>query len=208
MQILFTILAVLGWTLLGIVSLLLLLLVLPVRVRAVYRQGAWRVKATLLFIPFILVPQSESRLLRGRTGKKKPEKQPQTEEKQPEQQKQKKRKLTLDTVLTAVSSAAGTVKLALKGIWVCKINLFYPIYRADAADCAVAYGKTNAYLGAAVAVLENAVHLRFQNVQLCADYQNQYDGQEFFSCKITACPFIMIIAGLYLAKGLADAEIL
>ncbi|MEG2394066.1 MAG: hypothetical protein RSC36_03455, partial [Ruthenibacterium sp.] len=47
-----------------------------------------------------------------------------------------------------------------------------------------------------VAALRNFLNLRFQKVNLIADFNGEYTGKTYFYCKIGATPAIMVVAGI------------
>ena len=202
MHIFLTILAVLGWILLGLLGLFLLLLVMPVRLLVRWDKDGLRIKLKVLFIPYTLLPQKEKKQAPHNKPKPKPQ------EEKPQKPEKEKMKMSFDKIVSLVSVAKSAAAIALKGIWIRNIELTVPVHCDDAAQTAIAYGKMQAYLAGAIATLENAVHLYFRKVKFIPDFQDEYGDAQSFYCKVVASPVIMVVAGIYVFKRLSDEKIL
>ncbi|MEG1011104.1 MAG: DUF2953 domain-containing protein [Ruthenibacterium sp.] len=148
------------------------------------------VKLRVLFFTFTLLPIKEK--------PDKPQEQPPQAAPVPQAEKPKKKakSITLETILGIVSTAGAAMRIVMRGLWFTGIRIVWPVQGDTPADTAIAYGKTQAYFGGVVAALRNFLNLRFQKVNLIADFNGEYTDKTYFYCKIGATPAIMVVAGI------------
>ena len=198
--------SVLLWLLVALAVLLALCLVLPVFVLVEYKNHQLCAKLRVLFLTFPLYPLKKETEEQQAEEKSTP---PQDEKKQPEKSSQaKNKKITFDKILQILSTAGSGIKILLRGVFVTGICICYPMYREDAAETAIAYGQTQAYLGTAVGLLRNFIRVRFKKVNIFADFDNTHSEEEYFYCKIGATPFIMVSAAIYVFTRLKSEKVL
>lgn len=214
-----TVLAVLGWTLLALLGILALLLLVPVRLTVEVKYDKLTVKGKVLFLSFQLYPWKWKK--RREAAEDTP--QPQETEKQAQPQGQPPQeateappqgkqaaasKITLSAVAEMVRTAGWLMKIVFRVLRFTDIRLLLPIHREDAAETAIAYGQTQAYLGTALGALQNFLNLKFSKLELVPDFTGSHKYRRYFYCKIVATPFIMVAAALYAFTHLKVERIL
>ena len=174
--------------LLGIfVVLLLLLLFLPVWVIVGLRYDQLTIRVRVLFLTFTVFPMKE-----------KPEKEkkpaPKTEQKEEEPRSPSKRfELSFSKLVQLAGDAVGIFKMMLGALKVRDISVTLPLHGQDAADTALFYGKFSAWFYGGIAVLQNAMDLQFESIELIPDFMGENKYRRSFYCKIGATPFIMLV---------------
>lgn len=121
---------------------------------------------------------------------------------------EKKLKLSLDLVKKVLPLAGTSMKRLLWSLRFHHICINLPVHADDAAKTAVQVGQINAGLGAAFGVLQNFLRLRFQQTEIWADYHGEHRQEAFFSCKITAQLYIMLIVGIWALLQLRREKII
>ncbi|MEG0877553.1 MAG: DUF2953 domain-containing protein [Oscillospiraceae bacterium] len=194
-------LSVLLWIFIIIVAIILLLLFLPVCVAVKYDYDELTVKLKILFLSFTLYPMKE---------KEQEEKDAQEEPPQSPQPKKKQKAKFPDFEKLAglVSTAGMAMKIIFKGIYFTKATIIYPVHCEDAADTAINYGKTHAYLGAAIATLRNYLHISFKELNIIPDFTGEYKYRRYFYCNIWGTPFIIVVAGIYAFKRILKEKLI
>lgn len=102
--------------------------------------------------------------------------------------------LTFNQLVTAVRGVGALGKAILCGIKVRHIRVYLPVEGADAADTAIQYGHKQAWLHAGLGFLNRAMWLEFDECYLDADFLQEKQKKERFSCQISAQLIIMVIA--------------
>ena len=187
-----------------LLGLVLVLLLLPVTAELHYEAGQFTAKAGTLGLlfqvyPFQEKPEGEEK---PRKPKKNRRKKTAVQKKQPaaagEKPKtaEKKFRITLGAICELVSAAGTLMRQILAGLKIYAVRLRLPVQGADAADTAVQYGKTNAELHSALAVLRNFLDIHIEEMALVPDFTGEKQGTELFSCKITGRLIIIVISGL------------
>lgn len=211
-----TILAAVGWALLALLAVLLLLLLTPVRVEAELKYDKPFVRVKVLCFSFRLWPLKEKKekpapqhLAGQEPAGQEPAAPPQKADGPAEKEsreapkppagkaKPKKKGLGLAELTELVSTAGWLMKIVFKVIKFRDIKVVLPIHREDAAETAIAFGRTQAYLGTALGALQNFLDLQFKQVELIPDFTGSYKYRRYLSCKIVATPFIMVTAAVY-----------
>ena len=177
--------------LLGIVVLLLLLLLfLPVWAMVGLRYDQLTIRVRVLFLTFTVFPLKEKP-----QKEKKPA--PKAEEKKEEPRSPGKRfELGFSKMVQLAGDAAGIFKLLLGALKVRDISLTLPLNGRDAADTALFYGKFSAWFYSGIAVLQNAMDLQFDSIELIPDFAGENKYRRSFYCKIGATPFIMLVIAI------------
>ena len=200
-----TFLMVLLWVFLCLLGLLVLLLIVPVQVAVEYKEGAFTAKLRVLFfLRFGLYPAKEKPQSKkaGQDAEKK------EKDAQDEKQKKKKTDFTLESAAELVSTAGWLMRIVFKILRFTDITLCWPVHREDAAETAMAYGKTQAWLGGILGTLQNALTLRFKKLTVFADFTGEMKDRRYFYCKIGAAPFIMVAAALYALVHLKSERVI
>lgn len=200
-----TFLMALLWTLLGLLALLAVLLIVPVVVAVEYKQGDFTARLKVLGVfSFRLYPMKE----KPEKKKKQPPPQPEKAVQEPPKKPEPKFRLTFEKVEGILSTAGAFMRRVFRALHFTGIIFILPIHREDAAQTAVAYGRAQAWVGGAVAALQNFLNLRFKQVRVLADFTGEITAGPYFSCKVGASPIIMIIAALYALVQLKNEHVL
>lgn len=206
-----TILAAAGWVLLALLAVLLLLLFTPVRVEVEVKYDKPFVRVKVLCFSFRLWPLKEKKEKPApeHLAKDEPAAPPQQEDgpaagegdgpaKPPaDKAKARKKGLRLSDLTELVSTAGWLMKIVFRVIKFRDIKVVLPVHREDAAETAIAFGRTQAYLGTALGALQNFLDLQFKQVDIIPDFTGSSKYRRYFSCKIVATPFIMVAAAVY-----------
>lgn len=185
------VLAVIGWILLALLLVLVLALVLPVFLHVTYEKEQLTIKMNVLFFSFVLYPAKE---------KQKPEKVKTTQQLAEEEKPKKKKKLPylyLEDIVALVVTAGKSMHKIFRALRITKIGIVLPVHGDDPAKTAIQYGQMHAYLGGAIATLQNFLTLQFQKVQVIADFEKEFSQNTYFYCKIGATPIILLIVAIY-----------
>ncbi len=185
-----------GWIIAGAVVLgIMLLLVIPLSADAVW-DGKLRLDLKWLFIRKTLYPGQK---------KKEKEKAKEVSEKPAEKPaKAKKKKVSaeklIDTVLDYIKRCGGGARMILRDLRVSVLEINWTIACDDAAECAIRYGRMNAYLYSAVATLSNFIRIRRTKIRLVPDYTEE---DEEFSARamLSITPLVTIIGLVRVAWG-------
>ncbi len=208
-----TVLAVLGWTLLVLVGVLVLLLVVPVGLTVEVKYDKLTVKGKVLFLSFQLYPWKRKKKQEETETPEQKKEAAEPAEKQeeaaaPPDKPPARKKIALSDVVELVRTAGWLMKIIFRVLRFTDIQLLLPIHREDAAETAIAYGQTQAYLGTALGALQNCLNLKFSKLELVPDFTGSHKYRRYFYCKIVATPFIMVTAALYAFTHLKVERIL
>lgn len=166
------------WILIGIIALLLVLLLIPVKIRGSYREGE----------PFLLVRYGPVRMQLFPPKEKSPEdeKKPSGEKKRKpakakkEKAKKPKAKINTDQILYALETLPPILGRALKrtgrSIHIRPLQLYILAAGPDPAAVGLLYGKLDAALAAGFSVLEKVLRIKDADVRLYVDFtESQMD---------------------------------
>ena len=195
------------YILLGILAFALLLLLIPVHVKAQF-DGALCVRVRYAFVFVTLYPRPERP---GKKQKKEKEKKRKVSSKKAPSKEKKEKELSQWELLLreggptgVVHAAAELAKLAgtairriFAAITVDRLELRLIIASEDAADTAVGYGKACAVLYPALAVLESVVKVRCRDIAVAPDFLKQ-KGEFSGEIRLHAVPLRILWAGLRL----------
>ena len=190
MHILLTALSVLGWVLAVLLCLLLLALFTPARLVLELRYDAFCARLKVLCFTFTLYPRRQ----KPQAG------QPQAGQRAPAEKKaaNKRRRLPSLGSLAQICSAAGALMRAvLRAVHVRDVKAVWPVHCGDAAETAIRFGRTQAYVGSALGVLQNFVDLQLRQVDIIPDFTGEHKYRRYFYCKIQATPFIIVTTGVW-----------
>lgn len=192
--------SVIGWIFAGIGILVLVFLLCPVIVGISYRDETFGLTVRLLgFIKLTLYPQDEEKQARKdeKNARKRRKKQKKKDE---EAQKKPKRKRTLRQwlyLIKRIAHSAGAAKsLILRALHIYDFEFVLAVHEEEASDTAIRFGQLQAAVGGVRAILENIIKIRYKTLVIIPDFAGQYATSPTFSCKVAACPVIMLIAGI------------
>ena len=188
-------LSVLGWILLALLALLLLALVLPVCAQIEYREGSLSVQARVFGLPFKIYPFAQNGKTR-RPKKKKPEKTAQNP-KSPKKKKKKAPGMGFEDIANLLGAAGTFVRRMYRMIHITDVILIVPIHGEDAAQTALACGKTEAWLSSMAALLQNYFDLRIVQIRVLPDFTNEITAGIYLSCAVGVRPIVLAAAGVH-----------
>lgn len=197
-----TVLSVLGWTLLLLLALLLLALFLPVRAAVEYREGALSVRIHFLGMRFWAYPFLERRKKRDPPAHA-PKK---SKRRRAQGDRRKKPSLAWADLQGVLGMAGAFTRRALRAIRVTDIILIVPVHRDDAAQTALACGRTEAWLSGAAAALQNFMELRWIELRVLPDFTDEIKAGVYLSCKVGARPVAFLVAGVHALVYLMKKE--
>ena len=200
-------LAILWWVLKALLILLavllalvLVVLLLPVTAHLHYEAGQFTAAAGTLGLKWQLYPA------KPKTGPEKPKKpkKPKKKKAPPAPQdgqkaaapKKKRVPLGVSEIFEMVRTAGWLLRRILGGLTIHDVRIRMAIQGSDAADTAVKYGKTSAWLHGGLAGMRNILDIRIRELALVPDFTGEKQGTELFSCKITGRLIIIVISGL------------
>ena len=183
------VLKIIGWTLLGVLALIVLALCIKLQITAEYSDDNTHVELQWLFLKIPLYPK---------TKKAKPEKAPEEEkpeEEKPEEAKPAAGKESLLHMLYRTHGVDGILELTRKlcsylnsffgGLF--KSLAFEELYldvccaKGDAAETAIYYGEVCAALWPALGALASRCKLRKYDVNIYPDYLARFSRASFFA---------------------------
>lgn len=213
MHILFAILSVLGWVLLVFVCLVLVVIFTPARLVLELRYDTFTAKMKVLWFTFYMYPRKKEGQAAARQKNRK--QQPESGKAGPQNEKDDantpagEAKTARETEpqgpglpslreLAQICSAAGVLMRALlRAVHVRGVTAVWPVHCEDAAETAIHFGRTQAYLGSALGVLQNFVDIRLKQVDIIPDFTGEHKYRRYFYCKIQATPFIIGVTGMW-----------
>lgn len=101
-----------------------------------------------------------------------------------------------EKLLALLRTAKGGLRLLFKGIWI-TVWLRWPVRAEDAAQTALRYGKANAWIGGAAAVLAHLFQFRLRQLELAPDFLGAKQGRGEVSCRITASLPVLAAAAVW-----------
>lgn len=216
---------VIGWTLLGALFLVVLIMLLPISLQIEYTAQKLVVRVRVFFVRLQIFPlkektdeQKEIQELKKQQKKdkkkakdeKKKQKEAAKAEKnktekpaEDEEKKPKKKKTLEEWILLGqqvVGSGVKGGKFIFKHIHLKDVEIVLPVYDEDAAQTAIKYGKAQGVLAGAYALLQNFTHITYKRLAVIPDFLNQYKEETSFSCKIEASPIIILIGAIIAVK--------
>ena len=196
---------ILGIVLLSLLGLILLSLALvlfvPFRVYAAYREKTATVRIRFLFFRYTILPQKKKK-----KKKKKPKKKKKEEEAPPEEgKKKKKKKLDVGLLMKLLKKHLPPL---LKPFRIRSVNMTWFVHARDAAETALLYGAASGMIAGALAIFQKFAR-RFERarVDLFPDYDGDKGG---FSGDVTVSfiVFPLLTAGIRAVRDLFKYKIL
>jgi len=186
-----------GWIIAGaVITALALLLMIPLSGVVIWDEGL-RLDLKWLFIRKTLYPETKEK-------KEKEEPEKKSEKKAEPKNKKKKNKASaqevIDNVLDYIKRCKGGALMILRNIRVSLLKMDWTIAADDCAECAIRYGKMNAYIYGALASMENIIRIKRADIRLVPDFTA---AEEKFSIQavISLTPLIVIIGAVRMAWG-------
>ena len=196
---------ILGIVLLSLLGLILLILALvlfvPFRVYAAYRDKTATVRIKFLFFRYTVLPQKKKK----KKKKKKPKKKKKDESPPEEDKKKKKKKLDLGLIVKLLKKHLPPL---LKPFRIKSVNMTWFVHARDAAETALLYGAASGMVAGALAIFQKfARRLERARVDLFPDYDGDKGG---FAGDITVSfiVFPLLVAGLRAVRDLFKYKIL
>lgn len=163
------ILKVIGWVLLGLLAVVLLLLMVPVKVRGAYRDG--KAEVTVRYGPVklqILPPKGKKESEEPKPAK------PQKARPKKEKPKKPRAKINTEQILYALEKLPPILGRALKrtgrSIHIRPLQLYILAAGPDPAAVGILYGRLEAALAAGFPVLERVLRIQDADVRLYVDF--------------------------------------
>ena len=172
------------YILIGIILFLLLILLIPVGVRACYNEGF----IAELKIGFVTIKLYPPKPKKPKKEKKKKKKEPEKEKKQEEKPKEKKPSLLkekgigwfVDLIRQIAALAAGVMKDFFKHLVIRNLQVSITYVGSDAQDTAVKYGYFCLSVYPAVSILADVAHCRHYGVDIAPDF-NEKDESVYYA---------------------------
>ena len=168
-----------GKIILGILAVLLLALILllqiPVRVRAAYDQGDLALRVRFGPLKIQLFPRPEQ----TEEPKKKPKKESKEKKKKekPQKPKKPKAKINREQIFYALEKLPPILGRALKrtgkSIRVEPLKVYLLVAGSDPADTALLYGRLEAALAAGLPALRRVIRIKDEDIRLYLDFTEQ-----------------------------------
>ncbi|MCI6640925.1 MAG: DUF2953 domain-containing protein [Pygmaiobacter massiliensis] len=199
-------LTILLWTAGIVLALLLLLLILPVWLHISLKYDQWELRLQVAGFSVRLYPAREKKPKKAKQAKQKVKK-----KQAPAAPKPKKglpEWVTPSTVIKLVQLAGGLMRRVLRVLKVRGVRLVLPVNGQDAAETALCYGRTNAAVYSGLALLQNAVNLSVESVEIVPDFGADHKFRRSFYCKVGSCPIIMISVGVWAIYTLFKSGVL
>lgn len=163
------------WIMLGVVTFLLLLLLLPVRLSVRYADGQWRVRAGYAFVMIQLLPAKEKKPRKPRSEK--PKKEKPGKPPRPSLIKQVAEKDGVGGVLSLFGEIARLALTAVKKVFaittLSRLRVRLAVGAPEAADAALLYGKLCAGVYPAFAVMNGLFHIKRPQLDIKPDFSRQ-----------------------------------
>ncbi len=158
------------WVLLGLLALLAAALLIPVKIRGSYEDGAPFLYIRYGPVKLQLFPPKE----KAEGEKEKPPKKKKPKAEKPPKPKKPKAKINMDQILYALEKLPPILGRALKRTGRCihirPLKLYVLVAGSDPAATAILYGKMEAALSAGFPILEAALRLKDADVRLYVDF--------------------------------------
>ncbi len=158
------------WVLIGLLALLVILLLIPVKVRFQYEDGALFLAVRYGPVKLQLFPRPEKK----QEDAKKP---PKKKKEKPEKKKKPKAKINMQQIFYALEKLPPILGRALRrtgrSIHISPLKLYILAAGPDPADTAQLYGRLEAALAAGFPVLEKVLRFKDTDVRLYIDFREE-----------------------------------
>ncbi|MDD4851461.1 MAG: hypothetical protein PHO10_12295 [Gemmiger sp.] len=194
-------LRVLGVVLLVLLGLLVVVLLLPVAVKARWQPGNCTVRVRVLCFHFTLYPPPEKKAEPAPPPAATAPPPPEAKKTVPAWQQKlmdtfRDDPLTKIRHLLAHTGAVGG--WVLRHIHMRHLRVYWPVTGADAADTALWYGKLLGLCNSVWVVATNKLDIRADDLRIEPDFTGESLEKRQIACQITARPCILVAAGIYL----------
>lgn len=181
-----------GWIIFfGILLLILLILMIPVRAVIDYKEKFTVKIKYLFFFTLTLIPGGKEK-----TKRKKKSKETIKEEEGISKENKPKTKHSLeeiiDMIIDAVKKYGAGAKMILNNIRFHRVELYWRISGEDAADCGIKYGKACAWLNSALAFFRNYIKIECAKFKIFPDFIADKD-EIYGGIDIELNPLVVII---------------
>ncbi len=167
-----------------ILSVIVLICLIPVGVRAVYNSEGFRLWLIVGPVKIFLLPKTK----KAEKPRKKPEKAPKTQEKTAKPKEEKKDGGSLRDFLPLIDVAKGLLGSFFRKIRIRRMEVKLTLAGDDPCDLAVNYGRTWAAAGGIIPILEELFVINQRDVQIGCDFTAE-------ETKIYAAADITILIG-------------
>ncbi len=191
-----------GWLLLVVLVLAVVALFIPASVWLTYEADVFSVKIGMLAPLWQVYPRASKRPTKKKPTKTNAEKKP-SGKKSPVPVRQ-----LVDALCGALRMAGMFTKLVFGAIKVKNINVYWLVRGEDAAQTAISYGQSNAWLFSVLAFLNNFIYLDFEEITLTPIFEEKFAGYSYFSCQVSAQLFIMVVGFIRLLQMLQQEDAL
>ncbi len=197
-----SVLAVIGWVLLGLLALVVLLLVAPITAVVRFEHGILTVHVWVLFVRFRVFPLAKKAKKPKKVKAKKEKSKKQDAQQQEQEQTQKDSAFAKRVAMLkrAMRASKPAIAFVVRHLAVRRVQLVLPVHSADAAATALQCARAQAALGSLRAVLDGRLSVRWRRLQIFPDFTGEMQGYLFFACNIVLVPVIMLIAGFIFLK--------
>lgn len=187
MSIFWLILKILAWVLLGILALVVVALFIPATVEIRYEHKRNVVRLRYLFFRFVLHDSG--------AVKKKKEAVP-SEEAEPTAVEKTVAKFDFNLIKQLLRPGTRAARMVIKRLYIHDVQVIAVAEGKDPAEVGINAGR----IWAAVGVVMGLIHVIWQRVQyteltVIPDFSGTQAAAEKYSCKVTAIPVIIGIAG-------------
>lgn len=156
-----------GWLIFaGIVLLLTALLMIPVHVRAEWKETL-SVEIRYLFLKFKLYPAEKKEKKKKKSSDKA---ETASEAKHPKKKEKKLLEEVVDGLIAAIDRYGPGAKMILRNVRLHTLEGFWKIAADDAAECAIRYGKICAYLNTVLGFFRNLMKIEKTKLRVYPDF--------------------------------------
>lgn len=189
MHIVWLILKIIGFTLLGLLGLIVLLLFVPVGADVNYADKTLGVDVRVLFLRFRVLPAKQKK------SKKQKETPEQKKEAEPEKEKKKFTLDTLKQITDLVAPAGKAAGYVLKKIKIKRVRVYIDVARAELADTGILAGELWAGIGFLFETLKNIFTVKVDEFFIKPDFDSEeshFDASA--SAAVRTLPIFAVIA--------------
>jgi len=209
LSIVILVLKILGWTVLGVLALVIIALFIPVHVDAQYRSGTVQAKLRWLFLSFRLFDSSVKKAAKevkeadeklDAVGQGKP-----PEEAQSKAVAKPKFRADLTLIQELLDPSSRFLRTVLRNVAFLDVCAVTVARGKDAAEVGVQTGRLWAFYGMAMGFLGSRFRtVRYREVAVIPDFTGSELDSERYSCTIRLMPYIMgVAAAALLLRSLA-----
>lgn len=176
-----------GWLIVvGILFLLLSVLMIPVHIKAVWKE---KISVELRFLFFF------KKTLNPQEKKEKEKKEPAATAEQKTKKKPKKRPLpeeVVDGIIEAVDHYGPGARMVLRNLRVHELEGFWKVAAQDAAACAIRYGRICALLHTALGFFRNLTRIEKTKLRIYPDFTAEKE-EIWVSADMEANPLVVLM---------------